>query len=541
MKIVKQKIFLLILFIVFNLSAQSIERPKLVVGIVVDQMRFADLYRYYDLYTENGFKRLLKEGSNFLNAHYNYIPTNTGPGHASIYTGTTPYYHGIINNDFYDKVRKKFVNCVQDDEVQTIGSDGDEGKKSPRNLLASTITDALKLFTNKKSKVISISVKDRGAILPAGHLADGVFWYNPKNGDFISSSYYLNDLPQWVKDFNKKKMAQSFLEKEWKLLLDSKFYEINSPDESNFEPDFFNEGKKSFPHSFKSLKEEERFEKLAFTPFVHEMMIGLAKQAILNENLGKNSVPDFLAISFSSTDLIGHTWGNYSYELMDTYLRLDRLIADFLNYLDKQIGKGNYLLFLTSDHGAVETPAYLKQNKIPTGEINNTRVADSLKEFSKRKFGSEKIIESYSYGIIYLNRVLIEQNKLDYEKIEDEIARYLRDTFQEIQQIARRSELEGKTPSRENPDFILNGWHPAKSGDIIFSLLPGYLYRFMERGTTHGSPYAYDTHIPLIFYGWKIPNKEINEKVFIVDIAPTIATLLKIPEPNACIGVPLFK
>ena len=532
---------LLVLIFTFNLNSQNLEQPKLVVGIVVDQMRFTDLYRYYDLYTEGGFKRLLNKGSNFTNAHYNYLPTNTGPGHASIYTGTTPYYHGIINNDFYDRTLKKSIYCVNDPDVKSVGSNDDEGKKSPKYLLSTTITDALKLFTNKKSKVISISIKDRGAILPAGHLADGVYWYNFKSGDFISSTYYMKELPVWVKDFNNKKIPDKYLSGEWNLLLDKKFYEINSPDESAYEPDFFKEGKRSFPHSFKNLSADEKYNAFAFTPFIHDMMLEFTKSAIKNENLGKNSVPDFLAISFSSTDLIGHTWGNYSYELMDTYLRLDRQLADLLNFLDKEIGEKNYLLFLTSDHGAVETPAYLRDNKIPTGELQNSKILDSLKAFSNRKYGTDKIIEYYSYGFVYLDRNVLEKSNLDYLKIEKEISKYLRDVFPEIQTIATRSELENSTASRDNDNLILNGWHPSKSADIIFNLRPGYLFRFLERGTTHGTSYTYDTHIPLILYGWKIPKQEVNDKVFIVDIAPTIANLLKITQPNACIGQPLIK
>ncbi|MGB9664109.1 MAG: alkaline phosphatase family protein [Ignavibacteria bacterium] len=534
-------IHLLLLVITFNLFSQKLDQPKLVVGIVVDQMRFNDLYRYYDLYSEKGFKKLLNEGSNFTNAHYNYIPTNTGPGHATIYTGTSPYYHGIINNDFYDKTLKKVINCVADPDVESVGSNDEQGKKSPKNLLATTITDALKLFTNKKSKVISISVKDRGAILPAGHMADGVFWYNTKTGDFISSTYYAKDLPEWVKTFNNLKLADKYLSSDWNLLLDKKFYEINSPDESPYEPDFFKERKKSFPHSFRNLNPEEKYNALAFTPFIHNILIELAKSAIKNEKLGKNSVPDFLAISFSSTDLIGHTWGNYSYELMDTYLRLDRQLADLIEFLDKEIGEKNYLLFLTSDHGALETPAYLKDNKIPTGELPNSKILDSLKVFTSRSYGTSDLIEFYSYGFIYLNRNLINQNLLDYYKIEREISNYLRDVFPEIQTIAFRSELEKYQASRSGENFILNGWHPAKSADIIFTLRPGFLFRFLEHGTTHGSSYTYDTHIPIIFYGWKIPKQTVNDKIYTVDIAPTIANLLKIAEPNACIGVPLIK
>jgi hypothetical protein len=384
-------------------------------------------------------------------------------------------------------------------------------------------------------------VKDRGAILPGGHNADGAFWYSSKTGDFITSSYYAKDLPAWLKKFNQLRLADKYLSEGWNLFLNQKFYEINSPDETNIEPDFFNEGKTSFPHSFKNLKDDEKYNKLIFTPFIHEMLVKLAKEIIKEENLGKNSVPDFLAISFSSTDYVGHTYGNYSFELMDLYLRLDSQLGELMDFLDKEIGKENYLLFLTSDHGALETPSYLKQNKIPTGEIGNSRVLDSLKAFGTRVFGSEKIIEAYSYGFIYFDRNFISQNNLNYFDVEEKFVNYLRSTFPEIQKIARRSYLENHSPSRDNDDFILNGWNPAKSADIIFTLLPNYLYRFMEKGTTHGAPYTYDTHVPLIFYGWKIPKQLVNDKVYIVDIAPTIANLLKIAKPNSSIGIPLFK
>lgn len=530
-----------ILTIILNLSSQNLERPKLVVGIVIDQMRFTDLYRYYDLYTDKGFKRLINEGTNFTYAHFNYIPTNTGPGHASIYTGTTPYYHGIINNEFYDRNLKKTVNCVYDENHKSVGSNDSEGKKSPKNLLVTTITDALKLFTNKKSKVISLSIKDRGAILPGGHLADGAFWYNKKTGDFITSTYYMKELPNWVKEFNNKKLGLKYLAEEWNLLIDKKYYVINNPDESPFEDDLFKEGKNSFPHSFKNLNSEEKLELLTYTPFIHDMLVELAKSAIISESLGKNSVPDFLTISFSATDMIGHAWGNYSYELLDTYLRLDLQLANFLEFLDNEIGKGNYLLFLTSDHGAVETPGYLKQNRIPTGGLPSAKILDSLKAFCIRTFNSDKIIKHYSSGMIYLDNDFIVRNNLSYIEIEEKISHYLRSNFAEIQTIARRSELENRIAARNEENLIINGWHPYLSADIIFNLRPGYLFKFLEQGTTHGSQYTYDTHIPLIFYGWKIPAQTISNKVFIVDVAPTVSNLLRTTAPNACIGIPLLK
>lgn len=532
--------FIFILIVTSSLLAQ-VQRPKLVVGVVVDQMRFNDLYRYYHLYGEDGFKRLAEKGSNFTFAHYNYELTSTGPGHASIYTGTTPFFHGIIGNDFYDKRNKRMLNCVQDDSQTSVGTENSNGKKSPVNLLASTITDELKLFTNKKSKVISVSIKDRGAILPAGHLADAAYWYDNKTGKFITSTYYMSKLPDWVNNFNSKKYPDKYLSNDWSLLLDKSAYENNPSDESKYEKDLFNEGKTSFPHSFKNLKSDEKYNAFQFTPFANQLILDLAKEAIVSEKLGQNEYPDFLAISFSTPDLIAHEVGNYSYELMDIYLRIDRQIAELLNFLDQKIGKDNYLLFLTSDHAGIETPAYLKENRMPVGGIGNSRVRDSLMAYAKREFSSEEIIENFSNRQIFLNREFISREGLDISLVQRKIKNYLRDTFSEIQTIVTREFLETQVASRTNSNSILNGWNPSRSGDIAYNLIPGYLNNFLEKGTTHGSAYSYDTHIPLIFYGWKIPAEEINKPVFVVDIAPTIANLLKINEPNACIGTPLFE
>ncbi|MEJ5262117.1 MAG: alkaline phosphatase family protein [Ignavibacterium sp.] len=534
-------ILLLSILSILSISFAQTQRPKLVVGIVVDQMRFTDIYRYYDFYSPDGFKKLMSEGSNFTFAHYNYELTSTGPGHASIYTGATPFFHGIIGNDFYDKRNKRMLNCVQDDNSKGIGTENSNGKKSPVNLLSSTITDELKLFTNKKSKVFSVSTKDRGAILPAGHMADGAFWYDNKIGKFITSDYYMKQLPGWVKNYNDKNFVDSFLSSDWNLLLDKSNYEINAPDESTYEKDLFRENKTSFPHSFNNLTAQEKYNAFQFTPYANQAVMELAMEAVRNEELGADEITDFLAISFSTPDLIGHEIGNYSYELMDIYLRIDRNLSELLTFLDNEVGRGNYLLFLTSDHAGIETPAYLKDNKMPVGGIGTDRVRDSLKAFAKRNFNSEDIIENFSNRQIFLNYDFIRKANLNLSDVQNAFAQYLRETFYEIQSVFIRDNLESHVASRTNNNTILNGWNPSRSGDIAFNLLPGYLNNFMEKGTTHGSGYSYDTHIPLLFYGWNIPTQTVNKPVYVVDIAATIASLLKINEPNACIGIPVIE
>ncbi len=529
-------IILLTSLLISDICPQGEKPIKLVVGIVVDQMRFVDLYRYYDFYGDDGFKKLLKEGTNFTSAHFNYELTSTGPGHASIYTGTTPYYHGIIGNDFYDRRNKKMINCVQDDSQESVGSNDEQGRKSPVNLFATTITDQLKLFTNKKSKVFSISIKDRGAILPAGHMADGAFWFNTKTGDFISSSFYLNELPEWIKKFNRNRLPDKYLSQNLNLLLDEKYYRINPSDESPYEEDELYSGRTSFPYSFNNVPSDRKYVVFQYTPYANQILVDLAKEVIINEKLSKSDVPDFLAISFSTTDILSHSYGNYSYEAMDIFLRLDRQLADLLNFLDETIGKENYILFLTSDHAGIETPGYLKENKIPTGGIGTSRLTDSLKAFATRTFGSPDIIENYSNRQIYFDYVFIKENKLNKKFVEDEFRYYLRENFPEIQSILGRDFLETKIASRVPEHYLINGWNPIMSGDIFFNLRPQYQNNFLEKGTTHGSSYSYDTHIPLIFYGNKVQAKTINDPVFIVDIAATIANILKINTPSACIG-----
>jgi predicted AlkP superfamily pyrophosphatase or phosphodiesterase len=541
----KKKIFLLLFLSIILYSgkifSQNISQPKLVIGIIVDQMRFDYLYKYQKYYGSGGFKRLMKNGSNFTFAHYNYSPTTTGPGHASVYTGTTPYFHGIIANDWYDKPNRKMIYCVRDTTIKSIGSNDTEGQMSPKNLLATTITDQLKLSNKGKSKVIAIALKDRSAVLPGGHFADAAYWYDNKTGDFISSSYYLQSLPAWVNDFNKRKLADKYLSESWNLSHQISDYSNNDPDESKYEFDKFREGKTSFPHAFNNVKASEKYVVFETTSFGNEIVKEFVKAALVNEKLGKGNVTDFLTVSFSSTDHVGHDYGTFSYENEDTYLRLDILLKDLLITLDKQVGKGNYLLFLTADHAAMETPGFLKDNRLPTGELKIRRFTDSLKAFCGKIYGDKNLVENISSRQIYFNREVIKARNLNIQEVEHKVEDYLRDNFPVITSIYTRDDLEKQAASRDNSNFFLNGFQPYLSGDIVFNLLPGYLSNFLEKGTTHSSTYSYDTHVPLIFYGWNVPKQTNNTPVYSVDIVATIANLLKIQEPSACIGIPLIK
>jgi predicted AlkP superfamily pyrophosphatase or phosphodiesterase len=531
-------ILLVFLFIPF-LYPQQIDRPKLVVGIVIDQMRYDYLYRFEKYYTEDGFKRIMKGGSNFTFAHYNYVPTYTGPGHTSIYTGTTPYYHGIISNDWYSRKTNSFVNCVEDDSVRTVGEMTKEGEASPKRLFTTTITDQMKISTNGQCRIYSISLKDRAAILPGGHNADEVYWYSPESGKFITSTFYSNSLPQWVIRFNENNLPGKLFQNEWGLLLPEEDYVLSSPDNAPWEDDVFSEGKTTFPHSFENVL-NKKYDLIESTPFGNELLLQFAKELIRNEKPGSSGYTDFLAISFSSTDYIGHAYGPNSVEIEDTYLRLDRQLADLFNTLDQNVGKDNYLLFLTADHGAAETLGFRQNKNMPSGSFDENVCRDSIKSYSRRKFGTDDMIKNFSNFQIYLNNELIEKNHLNTSDVENEFGEYLQDEFPAIDKIFLRHDLRHLSATRIPYNFILNGFNTYRSGNIEFSLKPGYLDDHVKYGTTHGTSYPYDTHIPLIFYGWNVPAKEISTPVYIVDIAATIADLLGITEPSGCIGIPII-
>ena len=516
--------------------------PKLVVGIVVDQMRYDYLYRFEKLFGNNGFKKLMNEGTNFTFAHFNYVPTYTAPGHTSIYTGTTPFFHGIISNDWYDRELRKSVYCTGDNTEKTVGADDKSGEMSPRRLLSTTISDQLKIETNNRSKVISISLKDRAAILMGGHFADAAYWYDSKNGNFISSTYYMDRLPEWAQKFNEQKLADKYLKSEWTLSFPIEKYQQSIPDEASYEQDIFSEGKTSFPHSFKNVKDSKKYDLLRSTPFANEIQYWFVKEAIVNENLGKHIDTDFLAISFCASDFVGHSYGPNSVEVEDLYVKLDNIIAELLKTLNKQVGKGNYLLFLTADHAVAENPVLMAQRKYKVKWFEPKSITDSLKSFTSRKFNDEEIIENFSNKQIFLNYDLINSKNLDASEIRKAYKQYLVQTFNELAVVYTRNELANQMPGRNSSNLILNGFNSSRSGDVTFELQPGLLFGNGKwDASTHGSMYSYDTHVPILFYGWGIPKAINDAPVFITDIAATVANLLKISEPNASIGIPLIK
>ncbi len=521
-----KKIFLFA--VLFSMICNAQKKPKLVVGIVVDQMKMEYLYRFENDYSKNGFKKLLQKGFTFHNTHYNYFPTYTGPGHASIFTGTTPSVHGIVGNDWFNKSTGKNMYCADDATVSILGNSAEsEGKMSPRNLLATTITDELKLATNFKGKVFGMSLKDRGAILPAGHFANWAFWYG-KSGEFISSTYYGNELPQWVQEFNAEKNFQKYIDKGWELLKPKEIYNESLNDNSPYEGKLFKKAP-FFPYNLKDMYENNDAGVLRSTPYGNNLLADFAKRTIEKEALGKDEITDFLTVSFSSTDYIGHILGPRSIELQDTYLRLDETIADFINYLDKHVGKENYVLFLTADHAGAENVTYLKDNKYDVTNLSSKSFRNDLIEFSKTTYG-EDLILNFSNSNVFLDKPMLKSKGLELNEVKETFKNYIY-THKFVSRVYTDEEIQNPSKSDFYIDFLARGFDPKQNGELVILEKPGYL-EYGATGTTHGSPYTYDTHVPLLFYGANIKKGESYDRKTITQIAPTLSMLLKITLPN---------
>lgn len=524
-------------------DAPSSDRSKLVVGIIVDQMRQDYLYRFYPKFGNDGFKRLMNDGFMLKNAHYNYAPTVTGPGHASVYTGTTPAVHGIIGNDYFDKELKKFVNCVNDPMHSVVGG-STKGKVSPWRMLSSTITDELELFTNRESKVIGISIKDRGAVLPAGHMADAAYWYDNGSGKFISSTYYLKSLPEWVNQFNNRNLPSIYLSQEWKPLLPIDQYKESGPDQSPYERKMEGKTAATFPYDLKTLRSKNGdYDLLTSTPFGNDFVTEFAKQALTAEKLGKDAVTDFLCISYSSTDALGHAVGPRAIELEDMYLRLDRNIADLLKKLDQEVGAGNYVVFLTADHAVADVPQYLRDNGVPAGYFNADRVEALLDEFLASYFPGKDLIASISNNQVFLNQEAFKgaprTSGMDLFIVSELIGRFLL-TQEGVANFYTEAVLrQGRFDEEGIKGMLIRGYHQKRSGDVAFVLEPGWFDGNSVTGTTHGSPYAYDTNVPILFFGKGVKKGSSVRRYSITDIAPTLSVMLNISFPNGCTGVPV--
>ncbi|RFS20970.1 alkaline phosphatase family protein [Chitinophaga silvatica] len=505
-------------------------RPKLIVGVVVDQMRWDYLYRYNNRYTAGGFKRLLQDGFSCENTLINYTPTITALGHSCVYTGSVPAIHGIAGNDWYSRQLDRLVYCTEDSTVTTVGASGKSGKMSPRNLKVTTIGDELRLSNNFQSKVVGVAIKDRGAILPAGHSANAAFWYDGGSGNFVTSTYYMKELPGWAQSFNNEKLPQQYLSKPWTTLYPINTYVLSTGDEKPYEGKYKNATNTSFPHDLTANPNGS----VANTPFGNTLTLEFAKKAIEGYGLGKSGVTDLLAISISSTDKVGHQFGPNAVEIEDTYLRLDQDLASFFKYLDAKIGKGQYLFFITADHGVAHVPGFMEENNLPGGIWDAAAGIKELNQLIASRFGVNKAILEYANYQLYLDHDAIEKAGKNEVEINKFITKWL------IRQPAilnafPLTDLAITALPEPMKSMITNGYNAKNSGDIQIVLQSGYLDEG-PTGTSHGLWNPYDSHIPLVWMGWGINHGKTNRTIGMTDIAPTIAALLQIQMPSGNIG-----
>lgn len=545
MKTTKISNFIMMAFLgccsIYSVSAQQasaigVQRPKLVVGIVIDQMRWDYLYRYQKRYTDGGFKRLLNEGFSCKNTVIPYVPSVTAIGHTCIYTGSVPSIHGIAGNNFVKNGEK--VYCTDDDTVKPVGSNSEAGLMSPRNLWVTTIGDEMKIASNGRAKVVGVALKDRASILPAGHNPDGAFWFDDKSGNFITSTHYMNQLPKWVEAFNSKKLPEHYLSEKWNTLYPKDTYTESTSDENEYENGIKKGVKATLPLNLPELYKKYGYNIIRNTPFGNSLTFDMAKAAIDGEQLGADDETDLLAISCSSTDYIGHQVGTHAVETEDTYLRLDKAIADFLSYLDTKVGKGNYLVFLSADHGAMNNVRFLQDRRIPAGNWDDDTAAKKLNEALAKDYpNTGDLVKTVMNYQVFFNREVIKNQHLDFAKIKQTVVDFLK----EDSCVLYACDME-KTMTESIPEEvkyrIVNGYNRERSGDIQIVLKPNF-YTHGMKGTDHGAWNLYDTHIPLVFMGWGIKHGATTKRTFMTDIAPTIGALIHVQAPNGCVGKPI--
>jgi predicted AlkP superfamily pyrophosphatase or phosphodiesterase len=545
---IRKRIFSVALFLPFCLCAFGQgaylppDRPTLVVGIVVEQLRFDQIERFRDKLSENGIKRMINEGTFFRNASYDYMLTQGAPGFSTISTGTEPSYHGITSDNWYLPLKNEFIYCTKDASVNPVGGSYESGLHSPVNLYASTFADELKIATGKKAKVYSAGIKEYTAILSGGHAADGVFWYDNSSGTWMSSTYYIDSLPSWVNDFNAMKYSEMYLNTTWNLLRPLSDYSVCLPDSNKFETGF--NGKNYFPYDINKMSKPEgrksvrNYAFLRETPFADSFTTDFVIRLIEKEGLGKDEIPDFLSVCYSSTDYIGHRFGPSSVETGDAILRLDKEIEKLLTFLYDNLGKKNILVYFTSAHGVSEIPAVMGDTRIPAGYFKQNQALQLLRSYLNAVYGEGNWVKGFSERQIFLNRALIEDARIPLEDIQKKTARFMVQ-FSGVASAYPYYAFEANDFGNGHLRKIVNNFSPQRSGDVIVILNPGWVEKEEDQVTNHNSPYEYDSHVPLIWYGWTVNRSTVMRKVNMTDVAATLSSLCRVPYPNACTGEPM--
>ncbi len=505
------------------------EKPKLVVGIVIEQMRTDQIFRYRDQLAEGGFSRLTDGGTFCRNAGYQYPVNETAVGHATISTGAFPAFHGIIARSWYDGLRDEVVYCVEDENMYTVEGPYPAGRFSPGKLLAGTFADELRISGSFRSRVIGIAADHSAAILSAGHTANAAYWYDGESGKWLTSSYYADSLPDWVRGFNEKNLAASYLDRIWKPLP----LPVECPGHLYKDPD--NEtgikGRNAFPYDLGKLSTGRKgyrdYSLLMSTPFGNTLTLDFAIATVINEELGSDRHTDYLAIGLNATGEINRLFGAGSPEALDAFLRMDRELAHFFGFLDQEVGLENTLIFLTADSGASYGHGWLNKLGIPAGEFNQDAAVSLLSSYLNIVYGKGTWVKYYHARQIYLNRELIEDSNLDLEDFQERVAMFMIQ-FEGISNAATAYSLQSGEFTKGILSEMQNGFHQKRSGDVIISLSPGWYEK--------DPSYSPEDHVPLIWYGWKIKRKVINRLVSMTDIAPTLCTFLNIAFPNTASG-----
>jgi predicted AlkP superfamily pyrophosphatase or phosphodiesterase len=527
-----------LLFVTIIASAQKRkdippENPTLIIGLVIEDMRYDYLNRFWNNFGEGGFKKLIEEGTLCKNANYNYMLTQTAPGFATIAAGCEPQVHGIISDTWYQRIQNLNTFSVFSEKIKTIGVENDIFPYAPTNLLTTTFTDELKLFKDNRSKVIGISFKPESAILAAGHMGNGAYWFDDASGKWITSSYYSDSLPTWVNVFNDKKFPDLYSEREWLPLLSLESYRAGALQGNSKIVGFSAENK--FAKRVSSLmKKEQAYAQLKATPFGVTFTKDFAISAILDENLGRDEFTDYISIGFSTTSAVSELCGPNSVELEDLYIRLDRELEHFLQFIDNEIGKQNVLIYLTSDHGTSYNPEELKHQNIPAGEFNSERAIMLLSTYLNAIYDKGKWILTYHDKQIYLNQRLIEDSDLKLNDVQDVVAQFMIQ-FTGVANAITSTTMEQSQFNEGVFSYMQNSYNQKRSGDVFINLEPGWI----EKGeylSTANSANKYDTHVPLVWYGWKIKRSKISRTIYMEDVAPTISNFLNIPFPNGCTG-----
>jgi hypothetical protein len=484
--------------------------------------------------------RFVNEGASCNNNFIPYVPTVTACGHAAVYTGSTPAIHGIAGNQWYDNYQQRTVYCVEDPTVVSVGVEGSAaGKMSPVNVWTTTLGDEIKLANNFKSKVYGISIKDRGAIIPAGHSADGAFWYDSKSGNFISSSYYGKNLPKWVTEFNGQHRVDSLYAKGWNLSLAKSVYEANCDEDMNvYESTPLGAEQKAFPYTLSQFIGKD-YGKISSTPYGNNIVAEMAERALVSEQLGKDDITDLLAISFSSPDYIGHSFGPNSWETLDGYIKLDAVIAQLFASLDQQVGKNNYTVFLTADHAVANIPDFSKKHQLPGGLISESSIKKELGQMLLKQGLSDQLITAINEYNIHFNHPLMDSLGVTQDKMVQLVRQYVEQKPGILQVVEARKATTAALPEQLR-ERIVNGYTPQRSGDLFIVTKSGYMDGYAT-GTNHGVFYNYDAHIPLLWYGNGIKKGQVNTVNYMTDIAPTVSTLLGIQMPSGAIGKPILE